>query len=119
MVSTAHPQLERPVFIVDGSRSPFLKFRIRPGPFKAIELAVQTARPLLLRQPFEAGVLDEVILGCVAPGAEEMNIARVAALRMECGNDVPAWTVQRNCGSGLQAIDSAFRNIASGRADLI
>jgi len=119
LVSTAHPQLERPVFIVDGSRSPFLKFRIRPGPFKAIELAVQTARPLLIRQRFEAGVLDEVILGCVAPGAEEMNIARVAALRMECGNDVPAWTVQRNCGSGLQAIDSAFRNIASGRADLV
>ncbi|MGI8738811.1 MAG: acetyl-CoA C-acetyltransferase [Gammaproteobacteria bacterium] len=119
MASTAHSQFERPVFIIDGSRSPFLKFRNRPGPFKAAELAVQTARPLLLRQPFEADALDEVILGCAAPGAEEMNIARVAALRTGCGNAVPAWTVQRNCGSGLQAIDSAFRNIASGRADLI
>ncbi|MBA3732050.1 MAG: acetyl-CoA C-acetyltransferase [Gammaproteobacteria bacterium] len=119
MASTAHSQFERPVFIIDGSRSPFLKFRNRPGPFKAAELAVQTARPLLLRQPFEADALDEVILGCAAPGAEEMNIARVAALRAGCGNAVPAWTVQRNCGSGLQAFDSAFRNIASGRADLI
>ncbi len=104
---------------MDGSRSPFLKFRNRPGPFKAVDLAVQAARPLLLRQPFEAQALDEVILGCVAPGPEEMNIARVTALRLGCGNEVPAWTVQRNCGSGMQAVDSAFRNIAAGRAELI
>jgi acetyl-CoA C-acetyltransferase len=110
---------EQSAFIVDGSRSPFLKARGRPGPFAAAELALQAARPLLLRQPFEASAFDEVILGCVGPAPDETNIARVVALRLGCGRRTPAWTVQRNCGSGLQALDCAYRNIASGRADLV
>lgn len=109
----------RAVFVVDGSRTPFLKARGRPGPFKAVELAVAAGRPLLLRQPFDPDTFDEVILGCVAPGPDEANIGRVAALRLGCGDRVPAWTVQRNCGSGMQAVDSAFRNIAEGRSDLV
>ncbi len=109
----------RPVYIVDGSRSPFLKYRGKPGPFKAADLAVYAARPLLLGQPFEPNVFDEVILGCVSSGPDEVNIARIVALRLGCGDQMPAWTVQRNCASGLQALDSAFCNIASGRADLI
>jgi acetyl-CoA C-acetyltransferase len=113
------PSPQRPVFVIDGRRSPFLKARNRPGPFKAAELAVQAARPLLLRQPFEATALDEVIVGCVAPGADETNIARVVALRIGCGHHMPAWTVQRNCGSGMQALASAYHDIASRRAELI
>lgn len=110
---------DRAVYLIDGARSPFLKMRGGPGPFKAAELAVQAARGLLLRQPFEPGAFDEVILGCVAPGAEETNIARVASLRLGCGDRVPAWTVQRNCASGLQAIDCAYRNILLARSELV
>jgi len=73
----------------------------------------------LARQPFEADAFDEVILGCVMSGPEEVNIARVVALRLQCGHHVPAWTVQRNCASGLQALDSAALNIATGRSDLV
>jgi len=109
----------RPVFIVDGSRTPFLKARGKPGKFSAADLAVAAGRPLLARQPFDSEVLDEVILGCVMPGADEANIARVAALRLGCGERVPAWTVQRNCASGMQAIDSAAQNIAAGRSGLV
>lgn len=109
---------QRPVFLVDGSRSPFLKVRGRPGPFKAADLAVKAGAPLLLRQAFEATAFDEVIVGCVGPAPDEVNIARVVALRLGCGDQVPAWTVQRNCASGLQAVDCAYRNIASGRTDL-
>ena len=109
----------RPVFVVDGSRTPFLKARGRPGPFKAADLAVAAGRALLLRQPFEPDQFDEVILGCVAPGPDEANIGRIAALRLGCGERVPAWTVQRNCASGMQALDAAFRNIADGRSDLV
>src|SRR6185369_14461987 len=39
--------------------------------------------------------------------------------RLGCGKKMPAWTVQRNCGSGMQAIDSAAMDIAHGRADLV
>lgn len=109
----------RAVYVVDGARAPFLKSRNTPGPFSAADLAVAAARPLLARQPFEPSVLDEVILGCVMPGPDEANIARVVALRLGCGNHMPAWTVQRNCASGLQALDCAAQNIASGRSDLV
>ncbi len=53
------------------------------------------------------------------PGPDEVNIARVVALRLGCGESVPAWTVQRNCASGLQALDCAAQDIATGRSDLV
>ena len=52
----------RPVFVVDGSRTPFLKARGKPGAFSAANLAMGAARPLLMRQAFAAGDLDEVII---------------------------------------------------------
>ena len=107
------------VCIVDGSRTPFLKTRGVPGPFSASDLAVYAGRPLLARQPFSPSDLDEVILGCVMPSPDETNIGRVVALRLGCDKHVPGWTVQRNCGSGLQAIDSGARNILSGRSHLV
>jgi len=109
----------QPVYVVDGSRTPFIKVKGGPGPFRASDLAVGAGRPLLARQPFSAEQLDEVILGCVAPGPDEANIARIVALRLGCGDRVPAWTVQRNCASGMQAIDSAAKDIASGRSNLV
>ena len=107
------------VYIVDGSRTPFLRARGVPGPFAAADLAVYAARPLLARQPFPATEFDEVILGCIMPAPEEANIARVVSLRLGCGDTTPAWTVQRNCGSGMQAVDSAADNIRSGKAELV
>lgn len=109
----------KPVYIVDGNRTPFLKARGIPGPFRASDLAVAVGKALLTRQPFRAEELDEVILGCIIPDPDEANIARVVALRLGCGKRVPAWTVQRNCGSGMQALDAAAMDIAHGRSDLV
>ena len=106
----------KPVYIVDGARTPFLKSKNRPGPFAASDLATQAGRALLMRQPFRPDELDEVILGCAAPSVDEVNIGRVAALRMGCGQKVPGWTVMRNCASGMQAVDSAISNILAGRS---
>ncbi len=111
--------MNQAVYIIDGARTPFLKARNRPGPFAASDLATDAGRALLLRQKFEPGALDEVILGCAAPSADEVNIGRVAALRMGCGVKVPAWTVMRNCASGMQSIDSAVNNIRAGRSELV
>jgi acetyl-CoA C-acetyltransferase len=107
------------VFIVDGVRTPFLKARGEPGPFAASDLAVAAARPLLARQPFAPTEIDEVIVGCVIPAPEETNIARLIALRLGCGKQVPAFTVQRNCASGLQALASAAERIALGASHLV
>ncbi len=109
----------RAVYIVDGNRTPFLKASGIPGPFTASDLAVNSGRQLLSRQPFDPAEFDEVILGCIMPGFDEANIARVVSLRLGCGKLVPAWTVQRNCASGMQSIDSAAQNIAMGRSDLV
>ena len=109
----------RPVYVVDGLRTPFLRVHEKPGPFSAADLAVAAGKTLLVRQPFAAEALDEVLLGCIIPAPNEMNIARIAALRLGCGQRVPAWTVQRNCGSGMQAVDSAAQAIAGGRAELV
>ena len=109
----------RRVYVVDGARTPFLKARTGLGPFTGSDLAVNAARPLLLRQPFEADAFDEVIVGAAMPSADEANIGRVVSLRVGCGEKVPAWTVMRNCASGLQALDSAYVNILAGRSSLV
>ena len=109
----------RPVYLVDGARTPFLRARGGPGPFTPVDLAVQCGRPLLARQPFAPETFDTVILGCVNVVADEMNPARVAALRLGMGEAMTAFTVQINCGSGMQSIDTAFRTIQAGNADLI
>ena len=107
------------VYIVDGARTPYIRARGVPGPFHASDLAVLAGRALLARQNFDASEFSEVILGSTMPSPDEANIGRVVALRLGCGEEVPAWTVMRNCASGMQAIDSAARNILSGRSELV
>ena len=109
----------RSVHVIDGARTPFLKAKTGMGPFTGSDLAVNAGRALLLRQPFEATAFDEVIVGAAMPSADEANIARVVSLRLGCGDKVPAWTVMRNCASGLQALDSAAVNIVAGRSSLV
>ncbi|NNF17384.1 MAG: acetyl-CoA C-acetyltransferase [Gammaproteobacteria bacterium] len=115
--SAYHP--DRAVFIVDGLRTPFLRAAGRPNEFSASDLAVAASRPLLARQPIEPMDLDEVVLGCAMPSPDEANIGRILALRAGCGHKVPGWTVMRNCASAMQALDSAAKDINSGRADLV
>jgi len=109
----------RPVYVVDGVRTPFLKARGGPGPFHASDLSLAASRALLMRLGLAPDVVDQVVLGCVSSGPDEANIARVLALRLGCGEQVPAWTVQRNCASGMQALESAALDIASGRSDMV
>nr|MBA2484452.1 acetyl-CoA C-acetyltransferase [Nitrosomonas sp.] len=71
------------------------------------------------RQPFSSNEFDQVILGCVNVIPEEMNPARIAALRLGMGDDMTAFTVQINCGSGMQSIDTAYKYIRAGESDLI
>jgi len=108
-----------PVYVVDGNRTPFLKAAGQPGPFRAADLAVAAGRTLLARQPFAPEDLSEVILGCVIPSPDEVNIARVVSQRLGCGIKVPAWTVQRNCGSGMQALETAADRIRAGHSSLV
>ncbi len=111
--------MTRTVWLVDGARTPFLKARGKPGPFTPVDLAVQCGRPLLARQPFDPDLIELVILGCVNVIADEMNPARVAALRLGLPDSTVAFSVQINCGSGMQSIDTALRYIREGSHDII
>jgi acetyl-CoA C-acetyltransferase len=73
----------------------------------------------LSRPPFKPQDFNRVILGCVNVIADEMNPARVAALRLGMGEAMPAFTVQINCGSGMQSIDTAYRYIQNGTDNLV
>ena len=111
--------MAKPVYVVDGARTPFLKAKSKPGPFSGGDLAVGCGRPMLVRQKFSPTAFDEVIVGAAMPSADEANIGRVVALRLGCGDKVPAWTVMRNCASGMQALDSAYVNILAGKSNLV
>ncbi len=113
MISRSH------VYIIDGSRTPFLKTTGKPGSFTASDLLVAAGRPLLNRQLFSSEEINEVIIGSVIPSPDEVNIARVFSQRVGCGVGVPAWTVQRNCGSGMQAIETAVDRIRGGHSGLV
>ncbi len=118
-MSKQHKLSGRSVYVVDGARTPFLKMRGKVGPFKASTLATYCGRQLLHRQKFDTSHIDQVIMGCVGAAADEANIARLIALRLGLGHRMPAFTVQRNCASGLQAIDVAARAIAHGESDIV
>ncbi len=107
------------VYVIDGLRSPILKARGRPGPFTASDMSVSIGRTLLSRQHVQVENIDEIILGCVMPRADEANIARLVGLRLALPDSIPAWTVQRNCASGMQALDSGISQIQLGHSDLV
>jgi acetyl-CoA C-acetyltransferase len=107
------------VYLVDGLRTPFLKAGNQRGPFTAADLAVFCARGLLQRQSFPLEAIGEVITGCMIPSTDEANISRVIGLRLGLPHSVPAFTVQRNCASGLQAIDSACQDILLGKHQVV
>ena len=107
------------VYVIDGLRSPILKARGRSGPFTASDMSLSVARALLSKHSECADKIDEIILGCVMPRADEVNIARLIGLRLDLPESIPAWTVQRNCASGMQALDSAMGQIQLNHSNLI
>jgi acetyl-CoA C-acetyltransferase len=109
----------RDVYIIDGNRTPFIRAAGKPNPLSASDLALEAIKPLLARQNFKPSDIEEVIMGCMVPSHDEANIARQIALRSGCGDNVMGWTVQRNCASGLQSLDCAFMDIATGKHDLV
>lgn len=109
----------KPVYLVDGKRTPFLKAEKGLGPFSASTMAFQAAKKLLLAHNLNPIHIDETIVGSAMPSPDEANIARVVSLRLGVKETAPAFTVMRNCASGLQAIDNAAQSIASNRAQLV
>lgn len=105
--------------IVDAIRTPM--GRSKGGAFRHVraeDLSAHLMRGLLLRNPsLEAHTIDDIYWGCVQQTLEQgFNIARNAALLAEIPQSVPAVTVNRLCGSSMQALHDAARMIMTGDA---
>jgi acetyl-CoA acetyltransferase family protein len=107
------------VVLLGGVRSPFVKVWTALQEVPAQNLARDVLREALYRCEVSPETVDEVILGCVGQPAEAANVARVAALEAGIPERVPAYTVARNCASGMQALTSACEKILTKQAGLV
>src|SRR5690349_9941373 len=114
------PRMTRAAFIVDGIRSPFGRYGGGLGGVRADDLAAAVIKALVERTKIPGERIDDVILGCAnQAGEDNRNVARMAALLAGLPVSVPGVTVNRLCGSGMQAVADAARLIANGEADLV
>jgi acetyl-CoA C-acetyltransferase/acetyl-CoA acyltransferase len=107
------------LWVLAGLRTPFAKAGTVLSRVPAYELARAAMAEVLARTDTDPARLDEVILGNCAQPAEAANVARVSALRAGVPTSVPAFTVHRNCASGMEAIAGAAYRIRSGDAHLV
>ncbi len=110
----------RPAFLIDGVRSPFGRYGGGLAGVRADDLAAAVIAALVARTGVPKEKIDEVILGCAnQAGEDNRNVARMAGLLAGLPVSVPGVTVNRLCGSGMQAIADGARLIATGEADLV
>ena len=110
---------DRDVVVVEGVRTPFVKVGTLLRHVTAVELGRVVVREVVERAEIDPAALDEVIVGNIASPADAANIGRVVSLLAKVPLHVPAFTVGRNCASGLEAVVDAAYRIRSGDADLV
>jgi len=107
------------VVIVDSVRTAIGKLGGAMKEVTADYLGEYVIRELLERTQVDANEIDEVILGQAKQSADISNVARVSSLRAGLPLSVPGYTLHRQCGSGLQSINSAVQQIQSENADIV
>ncbi|MBD9678698.1 3-oxoadipyl-CoA thiolase [Pseudomonas sp. PDM18] len=113
--------MSREVFICDAVRTPIGRFGGSLSGVRADDLAAVPVKALVERNPqVDWAALDEVYLGCAnQAGEDNRNVARMALLLAGLPESVPGVTLNRLCASGLDAVGTGFRTIASGEAELV
>jgi acetyl-CoA acetyltransferase family protein len=110
----------REVVIVEGVRTPVGKRKGALSTVRPDELAAKVLRELVNRAGISPELVEDVILGCVSQVEEQgLNIARIAALMADFPIHVPGTTIDRQCGSGQQAVHFAAQAIISGDMDIV
>lgn len=113
--------MTRDVFICDAARTPIGRFGGGLSSVRADDLAAVPIKALIARNPsVDWSMIDEVFLGCAnQAGEDNRNVARMAALLAGLPESVPGVTLNRLCASGMDAVGTAFRAIASGEMELV
>src|SRR5665213_195037 len=110
-----------PVYVCDALRTPFGRYGGVLASVRPDDLAAHTIRALIGRAPqLDPAAVEEVFLGCAnQAGEDNRNIARMASLLAGLPDSVPGATINRLCGSGLDAVALGARTIASGDAEVV
>lgn len=107
-------------YICDAARTPIGRYGGSLAAVRADDLAAIPMRALRERNPGIVGHIDDILFGCAnQAGEDNRNVARMAALLAGLGEDAPGTTINRLCGSGMDAVAYAARAIKAGEADLI
>lgn len=107
------------IVIAAGARTPQGNLGGALKDFTNQKLGELVVRAVLERSKIPPDSIDEVIFGCVGQQSDAANVARVIALQAGLKKEIPAFTVARNCASGLQAIVSAAHMILAGEAEVV
>ncbi|MNZ22180.1 Beta-ketoadipyl-CoA thiolase [compost metagenome] len=112
--------MSREVYICDAIRTPIGRFGGALAPVRADDLAAVPIKALVERNPqVQWDQVDEVFLGCAnQAGEDNRNVARMALLLAGLPETIPGVTLNRLCASGMDAVGTAFRAIASGEMEL-
>jgi 3-oxoadipyl-CoA thiolase len=110
----------RDVFVVDAVRTPIGRHGGALAEVRPDDLGALVIRELVRRTGVDPGAIDDVLLGCAnQAGEDNRNVARMSALLAGLPVSVPGGTVNRLCGSGLQAVGDGARAIAVGDGDFV
>ena len=107
------------IYIVDGVRTPYVRAGTLFAGLNAVDLGRLVVAELMDRTGVDPGEIDSVIIGNVAQPPDAVNVARVIGLYAGLPERVPAYTVHRNCASGIQSIICAAQSIATGEAEVV
>ncbi len=107
------------IAIVDGIRTPFVKAWTVFDKIPAQRLGALAVRELLERTEIDPNLIEEVIIGCVGQPIDAANVARVISLYAGIPRSKKAYTVNRNCASGFEAVTSAVEKISAGADDIV
>nr|WP_100549242.1 MULTISPECIES: 3-oxoadipyl-CoA thiolase [unclassified Pseudomonas] len=112
--------MSREVFICDAIRTPIGRFGGGLAVVRADDLAAIPLKALIERNPgLDPAAIDEVFMGCAnQAGEDNRNVARMALLLAGLPESIPGVTLNRLCASGMDAVGTAFRAIASGEMEL-
>ncbi|MCY1289659.1 Beta-ketoadipyl-CoA thiolase [compost metagenome] len=112
--------MSREVYICDAIRTPIGRFGGALAPVRADDLAAVPIKALVERNPqVQWDQVDEIFLGCAnQAGEDNRNVARMALLLAGLPETIPGVTLNRLCASGMDAVGTAFRAIASGEMEL-
>ncbi len=113
--------MSKPVYICEGVRTPIGRYGGSLSAVRPDDLGAHAIKALLSRCPdLDPDRIEDVIMGGAnQAGEDNRNVARMASLLAGLSTDVPGVTVNRLCGSGMEAVGAAARAIAAGEADLM